>query len=169
MGLVPTSNRIRRARLDEASILTDVALRSKAYWGYSAEFMAAARDKMNVTPQQLSAHTTFVLEESRPDGIGEVRGFYKLREITTQEVELTDLFLDPLAIGQGWGRALWEHAVAIARNLGYTRMVWESDPNAEGFYLRMGGLRVGEVESTVKPGRKLPQMVYLLGDEPGGK
>jgi hypothetical protein len=46
--------------------------------------------------------------------------------------------------------------------MGYAQMTWESDPHAEGFYLRMGALRVGEVESTVKPGRFLPKMKYLL-------
>jgi hypothetical protein len=30
---------IRPARHDEASLLTDLAFRSKAYWGYSEEFM----------------------------------------------------------------------------------------------------------------------------------
>jgi GNAT superfamily N-acetyltransferase len=168
-----TSYQVRRARLDEASILTEVALRSKAHWGYSAEFMAAARAEMSVTPEQLRADTTFVLdvlEESGSDQIDKVemaivRGFYKLRQITPQAVELTDLFLDPLAIGLGWGRALWEHAVATARGMGYLYMTWESDPNAEGFYLRMGAQRVGEVESTVKPGRKLPRMSYRLADE----
>jgi ribosomal protein S18 acetylase RimI-like enzyme len=149
--------RIRPARIDEASLLTDVALRSKAHWGYSPEFMAAARQDLIVTPGQLAVDTIFVLEQG-----GEVLGFYKLRAITPDVVEMTDLFLDPTAIGQGKGRALWEHAVTIAATMGYKQIVWESDPNAEGFYLRMGAVRVGEIESTVQPGRFLPRMSYTL-------
>jgi hypothetical protein len=36
-----------------------------------------------------------------------------------------------------------------------------SDPNAEGFYLRMGAQRSGEVESTPR-GRYLPKLIYTL-------
>jgi GNAT superfamily N-acetyltransferase len=89
-------------------------------------------------------------------------GFYKLRRVTLAQVELTDLFIEPGAMGQGWGRALWDHAVATARAEGYVEMVWESDPFAEGFYLRMGATRFGVVESSVLPGRVLPHMRYLL-------
>ncbi len=155
---MPSPYLIRPAQIDEAALLTAIALRSKAHWGYSAEFMAAAIEEMTITTAQLTVHTTFVLEQQR-----EARGFYKIREVTSAQVELTDLFLDPPAIGHGMGHALWDHAVTTARNKGYLQMTWESDPNAEGFYVRMGALRVSVVESTVKPGRFLPRMSYSLG------
>lgn len=148
---------IRPAHLDEAEMLTEIALRSKAYWGYSAVFMAAARAEMTITREQLERDTTYVFEAG-----GVAKGFYKLRGVTSEQVELTDLFLAPEGIGFGWGRLLWRHAVEMARNLGYRQMTWESDPNAEGFYLRMGAVRTGEVASSVVPGRVLPRMCYRL-------
>jgi GNAT superfamily N-acetyltransferase len=151
------STLIRPARVDEATLLTHLAIRAKAYWGYSAEFMAAARAEMTVTAMQLETECAFVLEQD-----GEVKGFYKLREMTPSWVELTDLFVEPSVIGHGRGRVLWEHAVAIARGMGYAQMTFESDPNAEGFYLHMGAQRVGAVESSVKAGRWLPRMLYVL-------
>jgi GNAT superfamily N-acetyltransferase len=161
MSLYSTSlYTIRPAQTNEAELLTGIALRSKAYWGYSTAFMEAAVAEMTVTPGQLAVHTVYVLDyQSAP------RGFYQLRRLTAEQVELTDLFLDPSVIGKGWGRALWQHAVDTARVLGYTSMTWESDPYAEGFYLRMGAQRVGEVESSVKPGRWLPHMSYRLVPE----
>jgi GNAT superfamily N-acetyltransferase len=148
---------IRAARPGEAALLSGIAYRSKAHWGYSDEFMAAARDDLIVTEAQVAAEIIHVLEQD-----GEVKGFYKLREVTPDRVELTDLFMEPSGIGRGWGRLLWGHAVATATRLGYTQMTWESDPNAEGFYLHMGGERVGAVESSVEPGRSLPRMRYWL-------
>ena len=44
---------IRPAHLDETEILTAIALSSKAHWGYSKEFMAAARVEMTITREQL--------------------------------------------------------------------------------------------------------------------
>jgi len=45
----------------------------------------------------------------------------------------------------------------------------ESDPNAEGFYLRMGARRIGikaaEVDGVQ---RELPVLVYEVGREPSG-
>lgn len=153
----PSLTTIRPARLDEAVLLTGIAYRAKAYWGYSDEFMDAARADLTVTETQLTTQIIFVLEQE-----GQVMGFYKLREIAPDWVELTDLFMEPSGIGHGWGRLLWDHAVATARGLGYAQMTFESDPNAEGFYLHMGAERVGEVESSVQPGRLLPRMRYLL-------
>jgi hypothetical protein len=39
---------IRAARPDEAAALTDLAMRSKAYWGYGASFLARCRAALEV-------------------------------------------------------------------------------------------------------------------------
>ena len=76
--------------------------------------------------------------------------------------QLDALFVEPAAMGQGVGRCLWRHAVATATKLGCSEMVWQSDPQAEGFYLTMGSRRAGDSESTVIQGRKLPLMCFRL-------
>ena len=76
--------------------------------------------------------------------------------------ELDALFVEPAAMGQGIGSRLWRHAVSSAAKLGCSEMVWQSDPQAEGFYLAMGAEPAGELESTVMPGRLLPLMRFRL-------
>lgn len=79
---------------------------------------------------------------------------------------LEDLWLEPEAIGAGHGRRLWEHAVAVARACGASAMELDAEPNAMGFYERMGAVRVGVTASSVVPGRELPRMrVPLVGRE----
>ena len=39
---------IRQARVDEARLLSDLALRSKAHWGYPPEFIECCRAKTSV-------------------------------------------------------------------------------------------------------------------------
>jgi len=75
------------------------------------------------------------------------------------------MWVTPTAIGSGLGRMLWSHAVETARANGYTAFSIESDPNAEGFYLRHGAKRVGEIVSAAT-GRVLPLMSYVI---PGAK
>jgi carbon monoxide dehydrogenase subunit G len=56
------------------------------------------------------------------------------------------------------GRVLFEHAVAIARGHGATRLEWDADPYAEGFYAAMGGQEIGRSPSAAVEGRTLPRM-----------
>lgn len=148
---------IRRAALHEAALLTDLALRSKAHWGYDAEFIADCRADLTLTPEYLGSHQVFVVEEQ-----GIVTGFYSLERQAEADVELVHLFVEPCAIGAGYGKRLWLHAVETARGLGFQEIVISSDPFAESFYLAMGARRVGQVASAVREGRYLPLLRYRL-------
>lgn len=59
-------------------------------------------------------------------------------------LELEHLWVLPAWIGAGLGRSLFEHAMARAAELGARTVLIKSDPNAEGFYRKMGARRTGE-------------------------
>lgn len=147
---------IRRARPDEAGRLSDLALRSKAHWGYDAAFIEACRDDLTLTPGEIAATPVYLLAQGR-----ELRGFYQLR-CDGDEAELANLFIEPGAIGGGGGKRLWRHAATLALARGCGSLVVASDPFAEGFYRAMGMVRVGEIPSTVFPDRTLPQLRVVL-------
>jgi hypothetical protein len=71
---------------------------------------------------------------------------------------LEDLFVEPDAIGTGVGAALFRHAVRRAASGGTTVLSIDADPNAAGFYVAMGAVRVGESPSASIPGRVLPRL-----------
>lgn len=148
---------IRRARADEAGALSALALRSKAYWGYSPGFIERCRSSLRVTAEMITAHDVFVAEAE-----GRLCGFYVLKPGPGGEGVLDFMFIDPPYIGRGIGRRLWEHAVQQAAQRGYRALCIEADPHAEAFYRRMGAVRAGEAESTAVPGRMLPLMRYPL-------
>ena len=147
---------IRPARAEEADALSALALRAKAYWGYDAAFIAAYRDDLAVTAEAITTGTIRVA--TRDD---EPCGFYELY-ISGETATLDDLWMDPGMIGKGVGRALWQHAVAAAKERGCRELQVESDPHAEGFYLTMGAERIGVHRSTVIPGRELPVLRLAL-------
>ena len=62
---------IRPARADEAEILTDLSLRSKAFWGYDAGFLARCRAVMTVKARNIETHPHHVAELD-----GRIAGFY---------------------------------------------------------------------------------------------
>ena len=147
---------IREASPSEADQLTELALRSKGHWGYDAEFLEDARIDLTLTAQYISSRPVFVIEEE-----GSIKGFYSLSG-EGSEVELMHIFVEPAAIGRGYGKLLFQHAVETARRLKFKRLVIGSDPQAVGFYETMGARRVGEVASIVRPGRMLPLLHYSL-------
>jgi len=149
---------IRRARPDESQMLTDLTLRSKAHWGYSASFLERARPELefHAAKFQPDFHVYVLEVEDKPVG------FCSLIPIDRDTVELYDLFVEPGHIGKGYGKELWEHAVGLALNLGFRKLVLTADPNAEPFYTSRGVVRTGEKGSPVTSDRPLPMMEYAL-------
>jgi len=76
---------VRPARVDEARLLSDLALRSKAYWGYSPEFSERCREELSYSEEQLlTEHMRFFVIESAQ----RVAGFYALNRLSATEIEL---------------------------------------------------------------------------------
>jgi GNAT superfamily N-acetyltransferase len=147
---------VRAARPDEAAALSDLALRSKAHWGYDEAFLRVVRAELTYRPGEIAARRTAVAERH-----GVLLGFCTV-DGEPPEGELGNLFVDPPAIGTGVGRLLWQHAVRAAAAAGFAALLIESDPQAEGFYAAMGAERVGAVPSGSIPGRSLPLLRYRL-------
>lgn len=150
---------IRRARPDEAICLTALMLRAKAHWGYSPALMGVFQQEMAIGREDIAQNVVWVAEQKA------LLGFYHLRVLTEGGLHLEDLFTEPSAIGLGLGRRLFEHAVAQARELGYSAFTLVSDPHAEGHYLHMGAVRTGEQPSSLR-GRMLPTMRYDIASQP---
>lgn len=145
---------LRPGRADEAELLSEIALRGKAWWGYSPSFLEACRDELTLTPIDAARTGVAVVD-------GRVAGFHLIGEVERSGArpgvgELHMLFTDPDFTGQGVGRVLLEDARAAAAARGWTHLLVESDPNAVGFYSRLGAVPVGERLSGSIPGCSLP-------------
>ena len=148
---------LRIAQPDEASRISDLAFRSKAHWGYSQEFMDACRAELTYTSQAI-ARGDFVVA----DVGGRIVAFYALVPLSTDEIELDAMFVDPEQIGKGHGRKLIARAIRTAVQRRAKRLVIQADPNAEAFYLSMGARRIGTRASASIAGRQLPLLVIDL-------
>ncbi|MCQ4082694.1 GNAT family N-acetyltransferase [Streptomyces sp. RB6PN25] len=147
---------IRPARVTEAEILSDLALRSKAHWGYDAEFLDACRDELTVVAGEVARRRATVADRD-----SRILGFTTLEGQPPTGV-LGMMFVEPQVIGQGIGRLLFEHTIAAGRELGFAQLMIDADPNAEPFYRAMGAVRIGNVPSGSIAGRTLPQMVVTI-------
>lgn len=159
MTMLPT---IKEANPDEAEVLTALAIRSKAYWGYPQSFMEACRDELTVTDISMnSADFRYYVAENE----SELLGFYAIEKLSDREFELEALFVEPKFIGKGVGKALIEHAKKLVKNLGGRTLIVQGDPNAEKFYRAAGGVPNGTRESASISGRRLPLFTIDLAND----
>ena len=142
--------RVRTAKIEDRDELIDLTFRSKAYWGYDAAFMESVREELKVPVKHIEVGYVHILEDA-----GSLIGFFSLIEVKG-EWELDFAFINPPFIGKGYGRALWEAIMEQARNQGIASFAIVADPHAEGFYLRMGAKRVGQIASSSIKNRVLP-------------
>ena len=149
---------LRRAVAEDAAALTDIALKSKAYWGYDQAFMDACLDELTVTEATMRLGETWLAEDSD----GRIAGFFDLRA-ENGIAEVYDLFVSPDRIGSGLGRLLWDKLEAIADDMKAETIGIDADPHAVDFYRHMGAKVIGESPSASIPGRMLPRLTKPVG------
>jgi GNAT superfamily N-acetyltransferase len=145
---------IIRATPDDAIVLTDIAFTAKRHWGYPENWIEQWRNILTITPEFIASHETYTARER-----GEIVGFYALLP-EGSDLRLEHLWILPEAINRGVGRTLFQHALERSSALGFAALQIESDPNAVGFYERMGARRVGQTITELDGQRReLPLLV----------
>jgi GNAT superfamily N-acetyltransferase len=148
---------ILRARPSDAEALTRISFAAKRYWGYPERWIERWRETLTISPEFIRRNETYAAVVER-----KTVGFYALVG-EGREIELEHLWVLPEHMGTGVGRALFDHAVRRAASLGAEVVEIESDPNAEGFYRRMGAARVGEINYPIDgQKRTLPLLVVAV-------
>ena len=157
------SIQIRRATPDEAETLTSIAHAAKRRWNYPEKWIEHWKDDLTITPDFINHNEVYV---AVVDGV--IAGCCAL-VVSDSLAELEHMWIDPQQMRTGVGRALFEHTKQRAKQLGLTELELSADPNAEGFYERMGAMRIGEVQAEMdgQP-RVLPRMKIELGVPPSG-
>jgi N-acetylglutamate synthase-like GNAT family acetyltransferase len=144
---------IRRATVDDTATLTNIAHDAKRYWGYPEHWIKHWQDELTISNDFVSENEVYLLACE-----DEVRGFYAL-VVRNDKAELEHLWVAPQHIGTGVGKELFIHAMQRAAGRNVSEVQISADPNAEGFYKKMGAHRIGEIQANMdnKP-RTIPRM-----------
>jgi GNAT superfamily N-acetyltransferase len=143
---------IRRfAARDSGDRLREIAIAAKGHWGYPRDRVVEWASKGDFSAETLRRLEIWVAEQGC-----DIAGWASL--VPGDEVAwLEDLWVDPGWMRQGVGSALFAAVADEARRRGAVRLEWEAEPNALGFYRRMGGRYVRDSPPT-EWGRILPVM-----------
>jgi GNAT superfamily N-acetyltransferase len=125
MGLL-----IRAADPTDLERVRELTFEAKAHWGYDRDLV-----------RSWAAGLTFDSERERwvVEADGRIVAWAALVPPTDGVSVLDDLWVDPESIGRGLGSRLFAVARDRARELGAASLEWDAEPNAVGFYEKLGG------------------------------
>jgi len=148
---------IRRALPEEADTLSQIALSAKAHWDYPERWLEIWAPQLTLSPEYIEENESWVAETGNTQ-----IAFYTLQE-RDGNAWLENLWVLPEYIGKGVGKRLFLHAVELSRQRGNGILQLEADPNAVGFYEKMGLHKTGERHSEIEgQPRILPIMEIKL-------
>jgi len=158
--------KIRKARSEESSRLTQIAFSAKRYWNYPEEYFEIWKNELTISGEYINKNLVYVAEVD-----GTAVGFFSIVEVTEdywagkvfvkKGFWLDNLFVIPEYIGKGIGRKLMQYAESLCREKGISSLSIFSDPNARGFYEKMGAVYKGETPSSIE-NRTLPLYEYNI-------
>lgn len=128
----------------DSKFLTDTALLSKKYWGYDDSLMDLWKTDLEVSEEYILKNEVIkVYEQNR------FIGFYGIKFINKDEAEIDHLWLIPGKIKKGLGRLIFNHIFVCLKLKNYNKATLVAEPNAKGFYEKMGGRVIGQFQSKV--------------------
>lgn len=134
---------IRQVDPKEADTLIQIALSAKRHWGYPERWMEIWAPLLTFTPVYFEENESWVaVDGEKPIA------FYTLQNKNGISW-LENLWVLPEYIGRGVGKEMFLHAVTRARRRGFKILQLEADPNAMGFYEKMGMKKIGARYSEV--------------------
>ena len=139
---MPTELSVRPARPDEAEKLRALTVESKGWWGYAPDLLREWGEALDIAAALREDGEAIVAEAG-----GRIEGWAQVLSPRGGVCTLEHLWVAPGSMRAGIGTALFGHAAAAARAMGATAMAWEAEPNAAGFYAKMGGRTVMTVTS----------------------
>jgi GNAT superfamily N-acetyltransferase len=142
--------RIRNATAEERASLEVLQRRSSDVWEEYREQLAAHPDAIELAQSYIGNGWVRVAVGDQDTPIG----FSVVIPGPGLSHELDGLFVEPVHMGRGVGRALVEDAAARASGSGAARLEVTAGP-AQGFYERLGFRRVGAARTRFGPAMRM--------------
>jgi GNAT superfamily N-acetyltransferase len=148
---------IRHALAANLAEINRVIRASKSHWRQPYAYLQAALPLLAVDDAYLVRNLCFEVVED-----GAVVCFFAIADDDGAKL-LDHLWVRPDRLGCGIGRLACEHVVALARERGWRRLRVLPEPDAAGFYRRLGFEDTGvHVESRVPGGPRFPLLQLPL-------
>jgi GNAT superfamily N-acetyltransferase len=150
---------LRIAQPDEQRELTHLCVRATLQAGYDEAFIDRVMPGLTMTVPLITGGCVQVAQRKS----GEVVGVVAVTPTALQGIALLyGIFVDPAYWRCGVGRMLFGAAVARTKALKAGALMIYAEPSAEGFYKRMGAVRIDEGPFVYSPEVVLPHFLYII-------
>lgn len=146
---------IREAQYTESKALTDISFASKRFWNYPDEYMDIWENELTITPSYIDQNLVFVAEVDAT-----LVGYFSIVEIQEDFLAgnvfvgkgfwLEHIFIKPEFIGKKIGAELIAFLKELCKKREIERLFIFSDPNAKGFYDKVGAKYIEESPSSIE-------------------
>ncbi len=146
--------KIKKAQIDDADALTQLAVASEATWGFDEEFMNLFELLYAVTPDFIASQLVYELYDDE-----ELIGFFGI--VKEELVSILEFFyISADFIGRGFGKKLWLELIKICKENKISVLEFVTSPEAMPFYVKQGAVMMENVVSLVMPKRKIPKLRF---------
>lgn len=132
------------ASSNDSQLLTDTAFKSKGTWNYTEDQMALWTDELTITKSYIEENKIYKILDNK-----NYIGFFAFIH-SDEFIELDHFWLLPENTGKGYGTITFDFIKRTAQRLNYNILRVYSEPNANGFYSKMGGKLIQSKESKIK-------------------
>jgi GNAT superfamily N-acetyltransferase len=146
---------IRKAKPEECNILTDISFASKRFWNYPEAYFDVWKKELTITAAYVQKNIVNVAEIK-----GAILGYYSIikneKDMWVGKVFIREghwlehFFIRPEFIGKGLGTQLIKNIQEACKEVGIKKIYIFSDPNAKGFYTRIGADYIQESPSSIE-------------------
>ena len=160
---------IRAAKTEDSEALTKISFASKNYWNYPKEYFEIWKNELTISRDYIHENDVFVYEKD-----GSIIGYYSMVNLKAgieisgipidKGIWLEHMFIDPDHIGTGIGTKLFQHMRERCISADIREVGILADPNARGFWEKMGCVYMREYPSTIE-GRTTPFLKYMRCSE----
>jgi len=150
-----TKIQLEHSRPEDAKLLTQIALNSKAHWRYPQSWLNEWKSDLTITQDFIKCH--HVIKATRNN---QTIGFYSLTlNHPKKHAHIEHLWLLPKFIGQGIGKQMFKQACLDCQSHNLNSLTLTADPNAQTFYEHMGMKKYDELHCEIlDTPRILPKM-----------
>jgi GNAT superfamily N-acetyltransferase len=146
---------IREAVVSDSEILTQISFAAKRHWNYPDQYFDSWKEELTITPAYIKNNRVYVAEAN-----GRIVGYFSLVEIkndfwagkvfVSKGFWLEHIFILPEHIGKGIGTKLVAVLKLKCSEINIDKVKIFSDPNAKGFYDKLGACYLGESPSSIE-------------------
>ena len=157
---------IRCAKPSDALFLTSISFGAKRYWNYPEEYLEIWHDELTITEEYIEENMVFVAQKKDTIigycSVAEVKEDYWRGETFIKAGYWLDhIFIRPAYIRNGIGRELIDALVEYCRENNIEVLNILSDPNANGFYDKIGATYIQDMPSNIE-GREVCLFEFVV-------